>query len=177
MWYHMVGGRNTVLNDSIEKTIPLVTDVPTIIFGADVTHPQPGEDSSPSIAAVVASIDWPEITKYRGIVSVQPHREEIIQDLYKTVQDPHKGVVHSGMIRELLIAFYKSTGRKPLRIISTVPPAYYAHLAAFRARYYIEDETADSGSAYARRNVRDRNVEVRPLPNIKENVKEVMFYC
>ncbi|WRX10368.1 PAZ domain - like 1, partial [Theobroma cacao] len=94
-----VGGRNTVLNDAIEKTIPLVSDDPTIIFGADVTHPQPGEDSSPSIAAVVASIDWPEVTKYRGIVSAQPHREEIIQDLYKTVQDPQKGVVPSGMIR------------------------------------------------------------------------------
>jgi len=41
-----------VLNDAFEKRIPLLTDVPTIIFGADVTHPQPGEDSSPSIAAV-----------------------------------------------------------------------------------------------------------------------------
>ena len=46
-------------------------------------------------------MDWPEVTKYRGIVSAQPHREEIIQDLYKTVQDPQKGVVHSGMIRHV----------------------------------------------------------------------------
>jgi hypothetical protein len=30
----------------------LLTDLPTIIFGADVTHPAPGEDASPSIAAV-----------------------------------------------------------------------------------------------------------------------------
>jgi eukaryotic translation initiation factor 2C len=41
-----------VLNDAIQRRIPNVTDFPTIIFGADVTHPQPGEDSSPSIAAV-----------------------------------------------------------------------------------------------------------------------------
>lgn len=41
-----------MLDDAIKKNIPLVTDRPTIIFGADVTHPQPGEDSSPSIAAV-----------------------------------------------------------------------------------------------------------------------------
>uniref|UniRef100_A0A6N2LVJ6 Uncharacterized protein n=1 Tax=Salix viminalis TaxID=40686 RepID=A0A6N2LVJ6_SALVM len=32
--------------------IPLVSDIPTIIFGADVTRPENGEDSSPSIAAV-----------------------------------------------------------------------------------------------------------------------------
>lgn len=31
---------------------PVVRDCPTIIFGADVTHPPPGEDSSSSIAAV-----------------------------------------------------------------------------------------------------------------------------
>ncbi|XWS73988.1 hypothetical protein CRYUN_Cryun02cG0176700 [Craigia yunnanensis] len=112
-----VGGRNTVLNDAIQRRIPRVSDYPTIIFGADVTHPQPGEDSSSSIAAVVASMDWPEVTKYRGIVSAQPHREEIIQDLYKTVQDPQRGVVQGGMIRELLVAFFKSTGQKPHRII------------------------------------------------------------
>lgn len=49
------GGRNTVLNDAIRRNIPLITDRPTIIMGADVTHPQPGEDSSPSIAAVCIS--------------------------------------------------------------------------------------------------------------------------
>ncbi|KAJ6976393.1 argonaute 1 [Populus alba x Populus x berolinensis] len=27
-----------------------------------------------------------------------------------------------------------------------VPPAYYAHLAAFRARFYMEPETSDSES-------------------------------
>ncbi|MCL7049610.1 hypothetical protein MKW94_004695 [Papaver nudicaule] len=32
--------------------LSLVSDRPPIIFGADVTHPHPGEDSSPSIAAV-----------------------------------------------------------------------------------------------------------------------------
>ncbi|WRX35302.1 PAZ domain - like 10, partial [Theobroma cacao] len=207
-----VGGRNTVLNDAIERKIPLVTDLPTIIFGADVTHPKPGEDSSPSIAAVVGSMDWPEVTKYRGIVSAQAHREEIIQDLYKIVQDPQKGVVHSGMIRyggnclwlsinqlgknlpglfstemELVKAnLVKFCSMKWMqferyarctRSVSIVPPAYYAHLAAFRARYYIEDETSDSGSTDVRRSARDRNVEVRPLPSIRENVKEVMFYC
>ena len=48
---------------------------------------------------VVASVDLPEITKYRGLVSTQHHREEIIQDLYKTTVDPQRGVIHGGMIR------------------------------------------------------------------------------
>ncbi|XP_031281739.1 protein argonaute 5-like isoform X2 [Pistacia vera] len=112
-----VGGRNTVLNDAIRRRIPHVTDRPTIIIGVDVNHPEPCKDSSPSIAAVVASMDWPKVTKYRASVSAQTHREEIIQDLYSSVQDPKWGLVHGGMIRELLIAFRRSTGHKPHRII------------------------------------------------------------
>ena len=54
------------------------------------------------------------------------------------------------------------------------PPTYYEHLAAFRARYYIEGDTSDVGSSSG---TRDRNVEVRILPTVKENVKDVMFYC
>uniref|UniRef100_A0A0E0NZM1 Piwi domain-containing protein n=1 Tax=Oryza rufipogon TaxID=4529 RepID=A0A0E0NZM1_ORYRU len=49
----LVGGRNTVLEDALNRRIPLLTDMPTMIFGADVTHPPAGEDSSPSIAAHV----------------------------------------------------------------------------------------------------------------------------
>lgn len=307
-----VGGRNNVLLDAIQRRIPLVSDRPTIIFGADVTHPNPGEDSSPSIAAVVASMDWPEVTKYKGLVSAQTHREEIIEDLYRLERDQKGGTVHAGMIRELLISFHRSTKHKPERIIfyrdgvsegqfnqvllyemdairkacaslqegylppvtfvvvqkrhhtrifpakhgdrnttdrsgnilpgtvidtkichptefdfylcshagiqgtsrpthyhvlfdenrfsadvlqmltnslcytyvrctrsvSIVPPAYYAHLAAFRARYYIEGEASDSGSiSGGGRATRGRDAEVPALPKIKDNVKEVMFYC
>ncbi|KAG6417322.1 hypothetical protein SASPL_119476 [Salvia splendens] len=307
------GGRNSVLEMAVKGKFPYLSDRPTIIFGADVTHPQPGEDSSPSIAAVVASTDWPEVTKYRALVSTQAHREEIIQDLYNKREDPKRGVIHGGMIREHLVAFYKSTKLKPHRLIfyrdgvsegqfsqvllhemeairkacnsieenymprvtfivvqkrhhtrlfaanhndrnntdrsgnilpgtvvdtkichptefdfylcshagiqgtsrpthyhvlydenaftadglqmltnslcytyarctrsvSLVPPAYYAHLAAFRARYYIEGtDFSDSGSASdaGRGATRERNREVGPLPKIKDNVKDVMFY-
>lgn len=41
-----------MLLDALRWKIPLVSDIPTIIFGADVTHPERGEESSPSIAAV-----------------------------------------------------------------------------------------------------------------------------
>ncbi|KAI4326460.1 hypothetical protein MLD38_031773 [Melastoma candidum] len=112
-----VGGRNTVLVDALSRRIPLVSDRPTIIFGSDVTHPPPGEDSSPSIAAVVASQDWPEVTKYAGLVCAQAHRQELIQDLFTTCQDPVTGTVTGGMVKELLISFWRATGRKPERII------------------------------------------------------------
>ncbi|KAH9660319.1 protein argonaute 5 [Citrus sinensis] len=285
-----VGGRNTVLVDAVQKRIPLVTDRPTIIFGADVTHPQPWGGTSPSIAAVVASMDWPEVAKYRGLVSAQAPHEEIIQDLYKSIQDPQWGLVHGGMISDgvgerqfsqvLLhemnairqacasleegyappvtfvvvqkrcrtrlfpaehnrcdltdrsgnilpgtvvdteichpteFDFYlnshagiQGTSRptryhvlydenrftadglqvltnnlcytyaRCTRSVSIVPPAYYAYLAAFRARYYIEDETSAGGSTDGNRSTAERNLAIRPLPVIKDNVKDVMFYC
>ncbi|CAN6298259.1 unnamed protein product [Urochloa humidicola] len=306
-----VGGRNTVLEDALNRRIPLLTDVPTIVFGADVTHPSPGEGSAPSIAAVVASMDWPQVTKYKCLVSSQGHRVEIISDLFKEVRDPVKGIVRGGMIRDLLISFKKSTGHKPHRIIfyrdgvsegqfsqvllyemdairkacasleegylptvtfvvvqkrhhtrlfpenhrfrdqtdrsgnilpgtvvdtmichpsefdfylcshsgiqgtsrpahyhvlfdengfsadalqtltynlcytyarctrsvSIVPPAYYAHLAAFRARYYIEDDLTDQGSSTGMSRTYDQSAPVKQLPRIKENVQQFMFYC
>ncbi|QCE08282.1 protein argonaute 10-like [Vigna unguiculata] len=312
-----MGGRNTVLLDAVSCRIPLVSDIPTIIFGADVTHPENGEDSSPSIAAVVASQDWPEVTKYAGLVCAQAHRQELIQDLYKTWHDPVRGTVSGGMIRDLLVSFRKATGQKPLRIIfyrdgvsegqfyqvllyeldairkacaslepnyqppvtfivvqkrhhtrlfannhrdrsstdrsgnilpgtvvdskichptefdfylcshagiqgtsrpahyhvlwdennftadgiqsltnnlcytyarctrsvSVVPPAYYAHLAAFRARFYMEPDMQENGSTgegngHASKGTRAAgDYSVKPLPDLKENVKRVMFYC
>ncbi|PHT51932.1 Protein argonaute 1A [Capsicum baccatum] len=305
-----MGGRNTVLLDALRWKIPLVSDIPTIIFGADVTHPESGEDCSPSIAAVVASQDWPEVTKYAGLVCAQPHRQELIQDLYRTWQDPQRGTMSGGMIRELLLAFKKATGQRPLRIIfyrdgvsdgqfyqvllyeldairkacaslepgyqppvtfivvqkrhhtrllpnnhndrnhtdrsgnilpgtvvdtkichptefdfylcshagiqgtsrpahyhvlwdennfsademqsltnnlcytyarctrsvSVVPPAYYAHLAAYRARFYVEPDSHGNGSMRSTR-ATNGSVNVRPLPALKEKVKNVMFYC
>lgn len=48
---------------------------------------------------VVASQDWPEVTKYAGLVCAQAHRQELIQDLFKTWQDPVRGAVSGGMIK------------------------------------------------------------------------------
>jgi eukaryotic translation initiation factor 2C len=74
------------------------------------------------------------------------------------------------------------------RSVSIVPPAYYAHLAAFRARFYLDPETSDSGSSGVgpgkssggttiRTNRAAAGAAVRPLPAVRENVKKVMFYC
>lgn len=66
--------------------------------------------------------------------------------------------------------------------MSAVPPAYYAHLAAFRARFYMEPDMQENSSSVgdiSQVSVRGtcRAAGVRPLPALKENVKKVMFYC
>jgi eukaryotic translation initiation factor 2C len=56
-----------------------------------------------------------------------------------------------------------------------VPPAYYAHLAAFRARFYMEPEMSENQTS---KNSNGTNgTSVKPLPAVKEKVKRVMFYC
>ncbi|KAL6270621.1 hypothetical protein ACE6H2_027532 [Prunus campanulata] len=224
-----VGGRNTILNDAFLERIPLVTDKPTIIIGADVTHPQPGDDSSPSIAAFIPTgrgLHGLARGQYRGIVSAQAHREEIIQHLYSSYQDPEKGKVHGGMIRDgvsegqfsqvllyemdairkacasleelyqPLVTFVVVQKRHHTRLfpadhnrhdqmdssgnIQPVPPAYYAHLAAFRARYYIEGNSSNVASTTAGSTSGGGgggSVPIQAFPQIKENVKDVMFYC
>ncbi|KAK1582144.1 hypothetical protein Q3G72_012216 [Acer saccharum] len=63
-------------------------------------------------------------------------------------------------------------------ITYTVPLVYYAHVPAIRARYYIEGgDSPDGGSTSGRGGTSETNLEVKPLPNIKENVKEVRFFC
>ena len=119
-----LGGINQVIDPSVKS--PVFRE-PTIIFGADVTHPSPtknGADEThpspspteptksngiPSIAAVVASMDA-NATKYQARVRAQRHEkgrgaQEIINDL-------------AAIVRELLIEFYKANGKlKPSKII------------------------------------------------------------
>lgn len=58
--------------------------------------------------------------------------------------------------------------------VCTVPPAYYAHLAAYRARFYMEPNVHEIAKS---RGARSKDESVRPLPALKEKVKNVMFYC
>ena len=101
-----LGGINQVIDPSVKS---LVFREPTIVFGADVTHPSPTENGIPSIAAVVASMDA-NATKYQARVRAQRHEkgrgaQEIINDL-------------AVIVRELLIEFYKANGKlKPSKII------------------------------------------------------------
>lgn len=101
-----LGGINHVIDPS-EKS-PVFRE-PTIVFGADVTHPSPTENGIPSIAAVVASMDA-NASKYHARVRAQRHEkgggaQEIINDL-------------AVIVKELLIEFFKTNRKlKPSKII------------------------------------------------------------
>ncbi|KAF8933946.1 Eukaryotic translation initiation factor 2C [Haplosporangium bisporale] len=95
-----LGGVNNVLP---EGTIPFYTSAPTMVIGADVTHPAPGETSRSSVCAVVGSMDKFAF-KYSGRLQLQEGRVEIIDRL--------KYLVH-----ELLVSFNEINKRYPQRIL------------------------------------------------------------
>lgn len=106
-----IGGRNTVLLCAITKEIPIISELPLVIFGADVAHPNLRKCLSPSISAVVASEDWPEMTTYAALLSTQPNRQALTEYLFNTRVN-----ASGGMIREHLISFKEKPGFKPSRI-------------------------------------------------------------
>jgi len=83
--------------------IPFVTEEPTIIIGADVTHPGPGDLSRPSVATLVGSMDS-KASRYAATIRLQGGRTEIIADL-------------ANMIIEIMRLFYQFTTIKPKRIL------------------------------------------------------------
>jgi hypothetical protein len=91
-----LGGMNSYLSTS---QLPFISEKPTIVLGADVTHPAMGSSTSPSIAALVGSLDA-QCSRYSATIRTQTGRVEWIQDL-------------SGMVVELLRTFYQTCGVKP----------------------------------------------------------------
>ncbi|XP_020593569.1 protein argonaute 7 [Phalaenopsis equestris] len=290
-----LGGSNVALFNTIPCQFPCIFagDEPAMFMGADVTHPHPLDDSSPSVAAVVASMNWPAANKYIPRMRSQTHRQEIIEELDQ-------------MVRELLEDFVASVRRLPARIIffrdgvsetqfqkvlkhelrairtacskfgdyqpsitfavvqkrhhtrlfvnqklqfcgenippgtvvdtvithprefdfflcshwgmkgtsrpthyhvlwdenkfksdefqklihdlcytfvrctkpvSLVPPAYYAHLAAYRGRLYIERGAEFNAGRRSSAVCRTKPGKAEPLPKIRDSVKKLMFYC
>ncbi|CAB4424749.1 unnamed protein product [Rhizophagus irregularis] len=67
-----LGGMNSFINPS---QLLFVSESPTIILGASVIHPVPGDTSRPSIAAVTASIDA-MASRYVASIRVQTCRQK-----------------------------------------------------------------------------------------------------
>uniref|UniRef100_A0A5B7CCF5 Argonaute 4 n=1 Tax=Davidia involucrata TaxID=16924 RepID=A0A5B7CCF5_DAVIN len=109
-----LGGLNSLLSVEPLRNIPVVSNSPTMIFGMDVSHGSPGHSNVPSIAAVVSSRHWPLISRYRASVRSQSPKVEMIDSLFKPGPDNQD----TGIIRELLLDFYSSSGqKKPTQII------------------------------------------------------------
>ncbi|KAL9373483.1 hypothetical protein Peur_033103 [Populus x canadensis] len=110
-----LGGLNSLLAMEQSRNIPFVSKVPTIIFGMDVSHGSPGQSDIPSIAAVVSSRNWPQLSRYRASVRSQSPKVEMVDSLFKLTADKKDDC---GIVRELLLDYYKSSGQtKPAQII------------------------------------------------------------
>ncbi|KAG0308842.1 eukaryotic translation initiation factor 2C, 2 [Dissophora globulifera] len=93
-----------VVSTLAPNEMPFMDRGSTLVVGADVTHPSPGEDSSkPSVAAVVASVDN-EAYKYIGRVLVQDPRLEVIESM-------------QSVMAEIITSYKKVTGHHPKRIL------------------------------------------------------------
>ncbi|KZP00889.1 Piwi-domain-containing protein, partial [Calocera viscosa TUFC12733] len=76
-----LGGMNHVPS---KTSAAWLGQAPTMIFGADTSHPGPDDQEKPTIAALVSSVDETG-TRYRATVGVQPSRVEIMRDLTQMV--------------------------------------------------------------------------------------------
>ena len=95
-----LGGTNV----QISGGLPFVSQQPTMVVGCDVTHPDPGNNTSPSICAVVASWDL-HASQYNSIVRAQPPRVEVV------------GVLEEIMVEHFKNFYMANNGRKPTSLI------------------------------------------------------------
>ncbi|XP_054817018.1 protein argonaute 4A-like [Prosopis cineraria] len=108
-----LGGMNSFLAIEHSQSIPIVSKVPTLILGMDVSHGSPGRSDVPSIAAVVSSRYWPQVSRYRASVRAQTPKLEIIANLFNPVSDTED----HGIFKELLDDFINSSGMRPEHIV------------------------------------------------------------
>jgi eukaryotic translation initiation factor 2C len=97
-----LGGKNAHLQQDLPKM-----DVPTMIVGADVTHPLGGDDTKPSIVAIVASLDR-HLSSYTALCNTQPPKcEDIIhmKDMMKELLRRFQVYIHLLIFRLLLVVF------------------------------------------------------------------------
>lgn len=80
LWFcAQMGGFNSPLSPRMTT----VLGESTIIFGMDVSHGSPGDGNAPSIAAVVATKNWPDVFHYTTQARTQPAKTEMIEGLFE----------------------------------------------------------------------------------------------
>ncbi|KAJ3263307.1 eukaryotic translation initiation factor 2C, 2 [Chytriomyces hyalinus] len=98
-----LGGVNSYVDPINELGGLGASQVPTMIMGADVTHPQYSSSDPSSIAALVGTVDA-RFCEYRSTVRIQNSKREIMQDL-------------ESMTRDLFELFHQRNGCYPVKIL------------------------------------------------------------
>ncbi len=95
------------VNSSLGRQLPFIVERPTMVFGADVTHPGIGEgEGKPSIAAVVGSMDI-KLSRYAASVRTQGSRVEIIADIREMFKEQIAHFVAANRVKPQRILFYR----------------------------------------------------------------------
>lgn len=94
------------VNSNLGKQMPFIHEKPTMVLGADVTHPGIGDREKPSIAAVVASMDI-KLSRYAAAVRVQDSRQELIVDIKQMFKEHVATFQGLNKIRPQRILFYR----------------------------------------------------------------------
>eukprot|EP00128_Syssomonas_multiformis_P006493 Colp12_sorted_trinity150504_noHs@6128 len=90
-------------NCSVHNGLRGISEAPTMVMGADVTHPAPGVDDRPSVVGMVTSYD-PAAVRYFTQVVAQGHRVEVIETMRE-------------MTKQALLRFKQQAGCLPQRIV------------------------------------------------------------
>lgn len=96
-----LGGSNVEL---IQRLAHFGEEDHVMFIGADVNHPVSKKSTTPSIAAVVATVNWPAVNRYAARVSPQDHRTERILDL-------------GSMCGDLVNTYFQLNKVKPKKIV------------------------------------------------------------
>ncbi|TPX48756.1 hypothetical protein SeMB42_g00313 [Synchytrium endobioticum] len=97
-----LGGINSYLDPDRGELTRFAANIPTMLIGADVTHPRPGSHGH-SIAAVVGSMDK-RFCHYNAAIRSQQSRQEIISEMKDAV-------------KQLFVAFKDRSKVYPQRVV------------------------------------------------------------
>ncbi|KAJ8428434.1 hypothetical protein Cgig2_009044 [Carnegiea gigantea] len=146
-----LGGLNSLLAIEQNPSTPLVSKVPSIILGIDVSHGSPGHSDVPSIAAG----------------TTRPTHYHVLLDEVGFSPDDLQELVHS-----LSYVYQRST-----TAISVVAPVCYAHLAATQVGQWLKFEDASETSSSHDGVTSAGSIPVPQLPRLQDNVSSSMFFC
>ncbi|KAL2244547.1 protein argonaute 2 isoform X1 [Sesamum indicum] len=96
-----LGGSNVELTQGLPH---FEEDDHVMFIGADVNHPVSKKSTTPSIAAVVSTVNWPAVNKYAARVCPQDHRTEKILEF-------------GSMCRDLINNYFQLNKVKPNKIV------------------------------------------------------------